>query len=123
MRAVLEGYRLVFNKRSTRNPREGYANIVKDESSVVEGILYEIAEEDIERLDRYEGYPYHYYREKVRVRLPNGDTVEATVYIARQEMTAEGLKPTREYLNHLLKGCDLLSKEYCEKLRNTSTLD
>ena len=122
-RAVLEGYRLVFNKRSSRNPREGYANIVEDEGCVVEGILYEIADEDIEKLDRYEGYPQHYDRQKVKVRLQSGDVTEAAVYIARQEMTAEGLKPSREYLSHLLKGCDLLSKEYCKKLRNTQTLD
>ena len=122
-RAVLKGYRLLFNKRTTRNPEEGYANIVKDEDGVVEGILYEIADKDIERLDRYEGYPQHYHRQKVKVRLQSGDVVEAVVYIARQEMTAEGLKPTREYLNLLLKGCVLLSKEYCEKLRNTQTLD
>lgn len=93
-RAVLEGYRLVFNKRSSRNPREGYANIVKDEDGVVEGILYEIADGDIKKLDRYEGYPQHYERQKVKVRLHSGGVVEAVVYIARQEMTAEGLKHT-----------------------------
>ncbi len=100
----------MFNKRSSRNPREGYANIVEDEGGVVKGIVYEIADEDIEKLDRYEGYPQHYSRQKVKIRLQSGDVVEATVYIARQQMTAEGLKPSREYLNRLLKGCDLLSK-------------
>jgi cation transport regulator ChaC len=122
-KAVLEWYRLVFNKRSTRNPGEGYANIVKDEGGVVEGILYEIADKDIERLDRFEGYPHHYDRRKVEVRLQSGEVVDAVAYIANRKMTAEGLKPSRGYLNHLLKGCDLLSKEYCEKLRNTPTLD
>jgi len=82
----------VFNKRSSRNPREDYANIVEDEDGVVEGILYEITDEDIKKLDRYEGYPQHYERQKVR--LQSGDVMEAAVYIARQEMTAEGLKHT-----------------------------
>ena len=45
------------------------------------------------------------------------------MYIAKEDMTAEGLKPTKEYLNNLLKGCDILSKEYCEKLRNIETID
>ena len=121
--AVLEGYRLVFNKRSSRDPKEGFANIVKDEGGLVEGILYEIAEEDIEKLDKYEGYPQHYDRQRVKVKMQSGEAVEAAVYIAKQEMTAEGLKPSRKYLNHLLKGCDLLSKEYCEKLQSTPTLD
>ena len=35
-RGVLEGYRLVFNKRSSKGSREGYANIIKEEGSVVE---------------------------------------------------------------------------------------
>jgi cation transport regulator ChaC len=122
-KAVLEGYRLVFNKRSSRDPKEGFANIVKEEGGLVEGILYEIADGEIERLDKCEGYPQHYYRQRVKVKLQSGEAVEAAVYIARQEMTAEGLKPSRKYLNHLLEGCDLLSKEYCERLRSTPTLD
>jgi len=51
--AVLEGFRLEFNKVSSRNTREAYANIVKDAESVVEGILYEIEESDLRRrIDR-----------------------------------------------------------------------
>jgi len=122
-RAILEGYRLVFNKIASRDRKEGYANIVKDKDSHVEGVLYEIVDEDIQKLDRYEGYPCHYDRQKLKVKLAGGETVEAVVYIANEKMTAEGLKPTKEYLNHLLKGRDILSKEYCEKLRNTETID
>jgi len=121
--AILEGYRLVFNKIASRDRKEGYANIVKDKDSHVEGVLYEIVDEDIEKLDRYEGYSHHYYRQKLKVKLASGETVEVLVYIAKEDMTAEGLKPTKEYLNHLLKGCDILSKEYCEKLRNIETID
>lgn len=121
--AILEGWRLKFNKIASRNPREGYANIEKDPRSIVEGILYEIQDSDIEKLDKYEGYPNHYYRIKVRVKLDSGEEVEAITYIARSNKVREGLKPSKEYLSHLLKGCDLLSKEYCEMLRNWETLD
>ena len=55
--AVLEGFRLEFNKVSSRNPREGYANIVEDAESVVEGILYEIEESDLRR--RIDGRDIH----------------------------------------------------------------
>lgn len=122
-RAILKGFKLVFNKISFQNPGEGFANIVEDDKEVVEGILYEIEENDLEKLDRHEGYPSHYTRIKVNVTLENGQTVEAITYIARPDRTREGLKPSKEYLRHLLKGCDLLSKEYCEKLRNVETLD
>ena len=121
--AILEGWRLEFNKVSSRNPEEGYANIVKDENSVVEGILYEIDDLDLKILDRYEGYPSHYERIKVVVRMDNGENVEAVTYIAKPDKVKDGLKPSREYLNHLLKGCDLLSEEYCRKLRKWETLD
>jgi len=121
--AVLKGFKLVFNKISGRNPGEGYANIVEDDKEVVEGVLYEIEEDDLIELDRREGCPSHYIRKKVNVALENGQVVEAITYIANQNKTREGLKPSREYLEHLLKGCDLLSKEYCEKLRKVETLD
>ena len=121
--AVLEGYRLVFNKIASRNRMEGYANIVEDRGNYVEGILYDIADEDLKKLDKYEGYPQHYDRKKLKVRLVNGETVKAVVYVAQQEMTSDELKPSKDYLNHLLKGCDLLSKKYCEKLKNVETID
>ena len=75
--AVLEGFRLEFNKVSSRNPREGYANIVKDPEGIVEGILYEIEESDLSKLDKFEGYPLHYRRTRIYVKLDNGDKVEA----------------------------------------------
>jgi len=81
--AVLEGFRLEFNKLSSRNPREGYANIVKDAESVVEGILYEIEESDLRRLDRWEGYPSHYRRARVYVKLDNGEEVENIISYVR----------------------------------------
>ena len=89
----------------------------------VEGILYEISEKDIKELDKHEGYPSHYNKITVRVNLKDGKEVEAVTYVAQPDKVRDGLKPCREYLNHLLKGCDLLSEEYCEKLRKWETLD
>ena len=121
--AVLEGYRLEFNKVASRNEREGYANIVKDENGVVEGILYVISEEDLEKLDKEEACPNHYRREKVIVRLKDGREVEAITYIANPERVRGGLKPTREYLNHLLAGREFLSDSYYAFLESQETLD
>jgi gamma-glutamylcyclotransferase (GGCT)/AIG2-like uncharacterized protein YtfP len=121
--AILEGWRLEFNKVSSKNPKEGYANIVKNENSVVEGILYEISDSDLKTLDKYEGYSSHYGRIKIIVKMDNGEKVEAITYIAKPDKVKDGLKPSREYLDHLLKGCDLLSEEYCKKLRKWETLD
>ncbi|GAI64849.1 unnamed protein product, partial [marine sediment metagenome] len=35
----------------------------------------------------------------------------------------DGLKPCQDYLNHLLAGKDILSKDYFEWLQGTETLD
>ena len=119
---ILEGFRLAFNKIASRNPKEGYANITEDKNSKVEGILYEINDSDIEKLDYYEGYPEHYLKRKVNVKLKDGKVVSAITYIANPKKTSPRLKPTKEYLVHLIKGSDLLSSEYRNWLKNVETL-
>ena len=88
----------------------------------MEGILYEIEESDLSKLDRWEGYPSHHRRARIYVRLDNGEEVEAITYIAQLEKVKSGLRPSKEYVSHLLRGCDLLSQKYCEKLKRTPTL-
>ena len=75
-RAILEGWILKFNTVASQN--EGYANIVLDEKGIVEGILYEIQNHDLKKLDKYEEYPDHYKRIKLKVRLDNGERVRCT---------------------------------------------
>jgi gamma-glutamylcyclotransferase len=112
--ATLKGYRLEFNKVASRDPREGYANIVQYENGIVEGVLYDIEDSDLSRLDRHEGYPDHYKRVEVRVQLDDRQEVEAVTY---------ELMPSRDYLNHLLAAGDILSESYRRKLQLWQTLD
>lgn len=123
VRAVLKGYALKFDKVVSGNSEEGYANIVKDEHSEVEGVLYEIYQEGLEKLDSCEGCPSHYKQITVKVLLDDGKEVEAKTYIANSEKIKEGLKPRKEYLSHLLAASDVLSPEYIKKLEKTSTYD
>lgn len=118
-KAVLPGCQLVFNKIACYNNNQGYANIQLHPSNNVEGILYNITNEDLLKLDFFEGYPTHYERWEVSV-LAGKNQVNAITYIAHPSKTANGLRPTREYLNHLLAGKSFLSKEYFEKLKKTS---
>jgi len=120
--ATLDGFKLVFNKASS-NPGEGHANIVREEGSVVEGVLYEVDEEGLRRLDECEGYPRHYDRVVVPVRLDDGRVVEAFTYVAQPDATKDGLRPSRRYLSLLLDGCDVLPRSYRERLARTETLD
>lgn len=96
--AILKGWRLEFNKEASSNPEEGFANIVQDKKSVVEEILYEVQDEDLDELDKYEGRPNHYERINVKVKLDNGEEVEAETYIANPSRIKNGLKPRRKYL-------------------------
>lgn len=121
--AKLPDYKLVFNFRRSRSPGESAANIVPDQGNYVEGALYLTNEEAISKLDGYEGYPDHYRREEVIVITKDGCKIKAIVYIANDDKTADGLKPSREYLGHLLAGQDLLSEDYFHSLEKTETLD
>lgn len=121
--AILKDYKLCFNKQASRNPNEGYANLIPKEGTATEGILYEINDEDIEKLDKYEGYPNHYDKKTIKVKLKNGNEVDALVYLAQSDKTKNGLKPCKEYLNHLKQGEDLLSEKYSNLLESFDTLE
>ena len=57
-RARLDGWKLVFR---------GVANIVPAEGRHVEGAIWDVDEDGIRALDRYEGAPHHYERVEVIV--------------------------------------------------------
>lgn len=119
--AKLPGYKLMFNKISQKQGM--VSNIEQSNSDFIEGVLYEFPDSDISKLDKAEGYPNHYDRIKVTVLTKDGTQTEATTYIAKQDKIINGLHPTKKYLNHLLAGKDILSKEYFDKLSNTQTSD
>ena len=121
--AILKGYSLKFNKVAYDNPKEGKANIVPDEKGIVEGVLYDISESDLSNLDKYEGYPIHYDRIKVKVQLDDGQEVDAVTYIAQPDKVREGLMPSKDYLNRLLAAKDIISESYYRRLESLETMD
>jgi gamma-glutamylcyclotransferase len=121
--AKLFCFRLEFNKVSSRNPNEGYANIVPDKNSIIEGAVYEIPGSDLSTLDQFEGYPDHYQKIQVTIQLKNFNEVETITYIAHPDKIKVGLKPSKGYIKHLLAGEDILSKEYYRRLKIVETLD
>ncbi len=116
-------FRLTFNKIANLDMGIGYANIVPDKGSVVEGVLYHTDEESLLNLDRAEGVPTHYLRETIIVQDESENNFECFVYIANPESTKEGLKPTRGYLGSLLSGRYFLSEEYYGMLTQVETFD
>jgi gamma-glutamylcyclotransferase (GGCT)/AIG2-like uncharacterized protein YtfP len=106
------GQRLVFNKIADRYPGYGYANIVPQHGFEVMGVLYEINESGLLKLDEKEGVSCkHYFRSQIEVLLDDGTTVEAMVYLAHPSRVNDGMFPTKSYMDHLYKGLDILGDE------------
>jgi cation transport regulator ChaC len=121
--ARLDGWRLTFDK-ITRSPKgAGVGNIALAAGECVHGTLNEMPDAGLAVLDVWEGVSdRHYERRAVSVvRADNGEAAEAVTYVALR--TAPSLRPTREYLGHLLAGRDLLPQKYWEWLKATPTFD
>lgn len=122
--ARLAGWKLAFNKVAVSTPGAGYANIEPCGEAVVEGVLYALTERELRLLDRCEGVPNHYERRPVQVeRRDTGEVVDAVTYVAKSDKVQAGLKPSADYLAHLLAGADCLSPGYLQRLQSTETLD
>lgn len=121
--AKLLCYKLAFNKKAYSGDFT-YANIVKSGNiDLVEGVIYELDEKDLKELDGFEGAPSHYERFEIEILDSRNEKIKAIAYIARPDKIVNGLKPKKEYLNHILAGKDLLSKEYYDNLLLTETYD
>ncbi|MFI8482678.1 gamma-glutamylcyclotransferase family protein [Pseudomonas sp. NPDC078700] len=117
----LSGFALRFNKRAATVMGQAFANIVYQPGSVVEGILYRLADAgEIDKLDPFEGTPVLYSRERMHITTAQDD-IAAWVYIANPAFREEGLLPSREYLGHLLQGREFLSEAYWAALSASPT--
>jgi len=121
--AVLNDYKLIFNKKASKKEGIGYANIKKSKNIKVIGVVYTLAE-DFSKLDIYEGHPTHYIRIKVKINKRIGnETVIATTYIANPKKIIDGLKPEKNYLQHLINGASQHSfpQDYIKYLKCVET--
>jgi hypothetical protein len=119
----LDGWRLAFDKVARSPQGAGAGNIVVAPGEAVHGTLNQMPWAGLDVLDVWEGVAAgHYERRTVgAVRADTGETIDAVTYVAL--LVGEGLRPTRDYLGHLLAGRDLLPPDYWERLRATPTLD
>ncbi len=97
--ATLYHYQLVFVGWS-RQWRGGIATIRPIRGGKVLGAIYEVTEECLRQLDRYEGNDYR--RLNVIINNEDGEPVEAVTYIRSEQ--AESTKPSAEYLSFLQQG-------------------
>lgn len=67
------------------HPNGAFATIAPKEDSSVPVAVWEIQPRDELSLDRYEGYPSHYFKQNIPVQL-DGEEVNAMVYIMNLKM-------------------------------------
>jgi len=128
MGARLAGMQLVFDKAAQHRSGTAHANLahapsVSAVTRDVEGVLYELAgPDDIRSMDAFEGVPVSYSRDVVVVDVA-GTRRPAWTYFANPAVRRDGLRPAREYLEHLLKGRPYLSEAYFAWLSRTRCSD
>lgn len=106
-KVVLKNYKLTFNQ---------LADIIQNEDEAVLGALYVISKQDLEELDKLEGYPDLYDRIIVEVEDDKGNKYDAFAYT----MVEKSLElPPNHYYEILVKGYEDwdLPKEHLEKAR------
>lgn len=78
---VIDGYELQFKGQ----PYGAFATIAPKAGASVPVAVWEISRQNELALDRYEGYPSHYFKEEVSVQL-GGREVTAMVYLMNRKM-------------------------------------
>jgi len=99
--ASLNHYKLIFAGWS-RAWRGGTASIKPQRGEKVLGAIYDVPENDLRRLDKYEGHPETFNRLKVIVNTETGDPVAAFTYIRARQ--SEETKPAPQYLSLIQQG-------------------
>ncbi len=119
--AVLEGYRLVFNKQSQDG--SGKANIEPAAESRLWGVAYTIPDADLVSLDRGEGAGYR--RSEIRVRSTESTEYSAWVYIAARPSADPNLRPYAWYKRFLVEGAreHVLPPDYVAGLERIEAID
>jgi AIG2 family protein len=104
--AFLPNYRLAFNVLEDelfRFETRGLANIVPRSGFNVEGVLYELSEEDFIKLDDDYGVPeMKYYRKLVTAQDCNGCLYSAMTYAGWPDVTSQGLLPSGNYMKEII---------------------
>jgi hypothetical protein len=125
---TLSAWKVVFN----RIPKEkdspeglGLTNIepTPDSDGMLYGVLYEMDDSFLPRLDEIHNYPEETLRKVFRFTRHDFNMVNGFAYVARPENTATGLKPSKA-IKKTLKSCKPdLPMLYFSRMMNVRTID
>lgn len=88
----LKDYKLVFNR---------VADIIESKDDLVYGAVYEVSDDDVKKLDRYEGYPRLYTKINVTVEDEFGEVYDVFAYVMTLKRRG---KPQENYYNIIKQG-------------------
>lgn len=114
---MLPDHQLIFPRYSC-NWKCGVAGIKKTSGECIEGAVYAMSVNCIERLDEHEGvHVGRYHREVMTITHRNGGESSCAIYIAAFEPDGH-YPPSTEYLSAMLRGARHhgLSPQWIEKL-------
>lgn len=92
----LKEHRLDFTRYSSKRWKGGVADVVISKDCEVWGIVYEITDSDLKRLDKREGYPEAYDRSMKSIETPDGTSFKAWVYTVNKKESF--VPPTAKYM-------------------------
>jgi gamma-glutamylcyclotransferase (GGCT)/AIG2-like uncharacterized protein YtfP len=123
-RAVLPNFEVQFNFLS-KTYEGGVTGVEPTPGKKAQGVIYDVSQEDLGRLDAVEGVPEGiYYRQKVLIVNEEGKLLKADTY--RTTDPKGPFTPTKRYLSLMLSGAreHRLDPKYVQELENLySTLD
>lgn len=96
--ATLEGWQLLFKRHAT---------IVPDAERNTPVLVWKISDSDEKNLDRYEGYPYYYYKKELEVKvtpLEGGEPMNLTAMVYIMADDHKKREPDAFYYKVLLDG-------------------
>ena len=116
-RGLLTDFVIAFSKVSSSDPAIGYATVVPRKGARVEGVLNNLTDAEVARLDEIELVPEHYIRATLGViDTHSGGTLQSVLYLANPDKLKPGLRPPLSYVETLLGGRDVLSPSYIAQL-------
>ena len=74
---IIKDHELQFKGRKD----SAFATIAPSEGGSVPVAVWELQPRDEKALDRYEGFPNHYFKQDIPVEMKNGETINGMVYI------------------------------------------
>jgi gamma-glutamylcyclotransferase len=119
--ARLDGHRLAFSRRSVVSGT-GVADVVPAAGEAVWGIAYELADGDLDALDRKEGNGWAYTRERMPIALAADGAMQSAIVYTVLAKEPGAVAPSREYLERLTTAARRqgLPEDYIATLRAIS---